>query len=447
MSGIFATLIAFLLKKSKKAYCAGGLLFARSLPTLRCGKGGEQTTACSIFSTSSNLAVILSCVLSFSSATAAPFESKDTPISDFVSWFAQQTGQTVVLGQGVTGSVSFSAPALSDDEYPTFFLSVLRAHGYELTHDYGVYTVVVDQHKVETLAPTYAKLYRLTHVRNSKVVDLISTMMEASQTQAVNGKSLKNYKVETLPTTNSLIITGTQAQIEKIDLLIDGIDQYQRQVFIEAIVTESDVGDSQEVGVNMQLALNKAGFVSNTSLIDKALDNVLFYDGGDFSALVKAISKAQDTRLLSRPNLLIMDRERGYITVGQNVPFLVSKEVTDGGKTIQQIERKDVGVSLDVTPHVMNDHVVLKITQKSDSVTNSSIASDIITNTRTLQTVVKVKSGQTITLGGLISTEDRKSVSGVPVLMDIPLLGGLFRSEGVNSVDKELKVTIKTTIL
>lgn len=380
-------------------------------------------------------------------SSAAPFEAKDTPIADFASWFSTQTGLTVVLGHGVKGEVSFTAPELNEQDYPAFFLSVLRAHGYELSHDHGIYTIVVDANKVETIEPSFVKLYKLNHVRNTKIVDLMSSMLEATQTQTLNQKSLKNYKVEVLPTTNSIIVTGTRIQLEKIDALIEGIDQLQRQVFIEAIITESELGDSQEVGVNMSLALDEAGFISQPTSIKKAVDNILFYEGGDFNALIKAVAKNQNTKLLSRPNMFIMDRERGYITVGQNVPFLTSTEVTDGGNQVQQIERKDVGVSLDVTPHVMGSHVVLQITQKSDSVTDSSIASDIITNTRTLQTVVKVEDGQTITLGGLISSEQRDSVSGVPVLMDIPLLGSLFRTEKTNTVEKELKVVIKTTIL
>ncbi|WP_367989845.1 hypothetical protein AB2S62_21795 [Vibrio sp. NTOU-M3] len=142
-----------------------------------------------------------------------------------------------------------------------------------------------------------------------------------------------------------------------------------------------------------------------------------------------------------------MDRERGYVTVGQNVPFLVSKEITDGGNSVQQIQRQDVGVSLEVTPHVIGDEKVLKINQESQAVTNSSIAADIITNKRTLQTVVSVKDGQTIMLGGLISRDERKRISGVPVLKDIPWLGALFRSERNERVDKELRIVIKTTLL
>ena len=375
------------------------------------------------------------------------FESKDTPIAEFISWFASYTGQTVVLGQGVTGKVSFTAPELEPQEYASFFNSVLRSHGYTLKHDNGVYTVSVDANSIETLEPSFVKLYRLMHVRNTKIVSLMNSMLRATQTQTVNKKAVENYDVQILPTTNAIIVTGTQDQLTKIDALIQGIDRPQKQVFIEAIITESEIGDSEEIGVNLELALDKAGFISQPTKVDKAVDNLLIFNSGDFSALVKAVQSSENTELLSRPNMLIMDRERGYITVGQNVPFLTSSEVTDGGNTIQQIERKDVGVSLEVTPHVMGDDVVLVINQESSSVTNSAIAADIITNKRTLRTVVKVQDRQTIALGGLISSEDRASVSGVPLLMDIPLLGALFRSEGTNQIKKELKVVIKTTVL
>lgn len=247
-------------------------------------------------------------------------------------------------------------------------------------------------------------------------------MLRATQAQTTQKESNSNYDVQILPTTNSIIVTGSPDQITKIDALIAGIDRPQKQVFIEAIITETLIDDSEEFGVNLELALDNAGFITQPIAIDKAVDNLLFYDSGDFSALVKAVQSSEDTELLSRPNMLIMDREKGYITVGQNVPFLTSSEVTDGGNTIQRIERQDVGVSLEVVPHVLGDDVVLIINQESSSVTNSAIASDIITNKRTLQTVVKVRDRQTIALGGLISSEERKSVSGVPLLMDIPCL-------------------------
>ncbi|MFA0267237.1 secretin N-terminal domain-containing protein [Vibrio cyclitrophicus] len=393
--------------------------------------------------------LLITFCLSLSVRASAPavFESRDTPIAEFVSWFATYTGQTVVLGQGVTGKVSFTAPELKQSEYASFFDSVLRSHGYELGYSNGVYTVSVDTDTFLPTEPPVVKLYRFQNVRNTKVTELVNSMLRATQAQTTQKQSNSNYDVQILPTTNSIIVTGSPDQITKIDALIAGIDRPQKQVFIEAIITETLIDDSEEFGVNLELALDNAGFITQPIAIDKAVDNLLFYDSGDFSALVKAVQSSEDTELLSRPNMLIMDREKGYITVGQNVPFLTSSEVTDGGNTIQRIERQDVGVSLEVVPHVLGDDVVLIINQESSSVTNSAIASDIITNKRTLQTVVKVRDRQTIALGGLISSEERKSVSGVPLLMDIPLLGGLFRSEGTSQIKKELKVVIKTTIL
>ncbi|WP_275668012.1 hypothetical protein [Photobacterium phosphoreum] len=119
------------------------------------------------------------------------------------------------------------------------------------------------------------------------------------------------------------------------------------------------------------------------------------------TAFKNAISTNSKTKLLSKLHLLITDREQGYITVGQNVPFLVSTEVTDGGNT----ERQNVGGSLRVTPHIIGDTVLMNINQTSSSVSNSDIVSDIITNNRQIQTVIQAKDGQSIILGGLVGEE------------------------------------------
>ncbi|MBF4333912.1 secretin N-terminal domain-containing protein [Vibrio anguillarum] len=450
MKRLIASLLSFSLKKKTKNYCAVGKLQACAVVALRCGKvvNKQLVKFINYFSTSSKFVLLIALTCSSGHANETQlFESNNTPIGEFVSWYSGQTGLKIVLGQGVSGAVSFTAPDLLPSEYPAFFDSVLRSHGYLLEKDSGAYVVKINTQELTIFEPAEVKLYRLNNVRNTKIVDLMTATLRATVSQSLKDKPLDNYGVQVLPTTNALIVSGTAEQLRKIDAIIEGVDTPQRQVFIEAIITETELGDNQELGVNLQAAFDSAGFITNLALIDKAKDNVLFFEGGNFDALVKAVSTNQHTELLSRPNMLIMDRERGYITVGQNVPFLVSSEVTDGGNTIQRIERKDVGVTLEVTPHVLGGEVVLVINQESSTVTDSAIAADIITNKRTLSTVVKVSDKQTIALGGLISSEERNSVSGVPVLMDIPLLGGLFRSEGKKQVKKELKVVIKTTIL
>ncbi|MGR6834093.1 secretin N-terminal domain-containing protein [Aliivibrio wodanis] len=392
--------------------------------------------------------------LSFFSTAAVPvqnFETVNSPISDFVRWFSIESGQTIVLGNGVNALVSVNAVGLTRSELAPFFTAVLNSHGYELKKQNGFYTVVVDEKAIEPLEPTSAKLYRLTHVRNNSVTQLIQSTLNGSLTQTNTESKIpvNSSSVDILPTTNAIIVTGTKKQIEILDTLMKAIDKPQRQVFIESVISETEINDAQEIGVDMAY-LGSAGFELVSSPIgafDALNDSHAIYKGGDFTALVKAVYQSQNTKLLSRPNILILDRERGYITVGQNVPFLTSTETTDGGNVTQQIERKDVGVSLTVTPHIVGDNILLNIKQESSSVSNSAIASDIITNTRTLQTSVKIKNGQTIALGGLISNEEKKSVSGVPLLMDIPWLGELFKSTSTDEVQKELKIIMKITVL
>ena len=375
------------------------------------------------------------------------FEASDTPIGDFVAWYAKQTGLKVLLAQGVTGTVSFTAPRLLPAEYPTFFESVLRSHGYLIEKDGDSYVVRVNPDAYNTVKPSDVRLYHLNYVRNTKVVDLISSALKATNTQMVKDKKLDNYMVQVLPSTNAIIVSGTPEQLEKIELILSGIDKPQRQVYIEAAITETEMRGSDELGINLTGALGDAGFSTATTSSNRVTDNLFIFQGGNFSSLIKAVTTNKNTKLLSTPNILIMDRERGYITVGQNVPFLVSKEITDGGNTVQSIERKDVGVSLSVTPHVLGDMVVLQITQESSSVSDSTLAADIITNTRTLSTVVVVKDGETIVLGGLISHETKTTESGVPLLKDIPVLGNVFKSTSKEDAQKDLKVIIKTTLL
>lgn len=398
------------------------------------------------------IALSLLFLSSFSYATPVQnFEAVNTPISDFVRWFSIESGQTIVLGSGTDQDISVNAVGLTREELAPFFNAVISAHGLKLIQKDGFYSVVLDETVIAPIEPVTAKLYKLQNVRNTKVITLIQSMLNSSLTQVNTDtkKPINKSSVDLLPTTNAIIVTGSQTQITLLDTLIQGIDRNQNQVLVESIITEVQLNDAKEVGLDMSY-LTSSGFELISSPIksfDPLSDSHAIFKGGDFTALVKAIQNSEDTKLLSKPDILIIDREKGHISVGQNVPFLTSTETTDGGKTIQQIERKDVGVSLTVIPHIIGDHVLLQITQESSSVSNSAVASDIITNKRTLQTVIKVQSGQTVTLGGLISTEDRESVSGVPLLMDIPYIGQLFQSTSNEQIQKELKVVIKTTII
>ena len=140
--------------------------------------------------------------------------------------------------------------------------------------------------------------------------------------------------------------------------------------------------------------------------------------------------------------------------MGQNVPFITgSYSNTGGANTVQNpfqtIERENVGITLKVTPQVNEgDSVVLDIVQEISSLTGTVLsASDLITNERKIETKVLAADGDVIILGGLVRDDVQDSEQGVPILMDIPLLGRLFRNDVVNVTKQNLLVFIRPSIV
>jgi general secretion pathway protein D len=394
-----------------------------------------------------------------------PFVIKQSPLADFVQWVAQQTNKNIILGKGVEGKISINVSKLDDQDIVPLFKKVMAANGFSVEDNNNDLIVSVDTNSQVDMQPLDAKVYALKHIRNTKALTIFNMILSSANTEEkidgvgedISHVTVSRHSVDPLTASNSLLVIATKAQFSALDNLVSQIDLSVKQVIIQAIILETDVSDSKELGINFGVSGsgNSASLDSSVDLSQSAVSLGLSLGGviplgttGNFSGLISALMLDEKTNILSTPNILVMDRELGRISVGQNVPFLVSTQTTDGGVQTQSIERRDVGVSLSVTPHVLGSgEVVLKITQESSSVTNIAQARDIVTNQRSISTVARVLDGETIVLGGLISNETRKSVTGVPVLMDIPYLGRLFKSESERKAQKELMVFIKTMVL
>ena len=411
--------------------------------------------------------VLILIILSLSSIAQAKlldsFEARKAPIEDFVNWVSKQSSNNIILGRGVEGTISVHVKNLDSTEVMSLFSQVMQANGYQVIHESDFYKVVIDKAQTVNIEPLETKLYQLNYIRNTKAREVFNSFLSVSspsnkldEKELIAKVSIANHSVEILPNSNALLVSAISEKITALDEFVSAIDKDSKQVMIEAIIMETDIGSSKNLGINLSSALSSNGFslVSTTANAVSDLTKLsvggsaVYSSGGDIRGLVTALINDENTKILSTPNILVMDRERGHISVGQNVPFLVSNEVSENGNTIQQIQRKDVGISLSVTPHVLSSgQVILKINQESSSVTNSTQASDIITNKRSISTVAKMMDGETMALGGLVSEETRQSESGVPMLKDLPFIGRLFRSESKETVQRELTVLIKTQIL
>ena len=188
----------------------------------------------------------------------------------------------------------------------------------------------------------------------------------------------------------------------------------------------------------------------------KTLPNgAIFGLGNDnFGMLITALSATGKSNLLSTPTLLTLDNQPAEILVGQNVPFQTGSYTTDAsgaGNPFTTIERKDIGVTLKVTPHI-NDGATLRlvIEQEISSIAPSTglnaQAVDLVTNKRSIKSTVLADDGQVIVLGGLIQDDTSASASKVPLLGDIPGVGRLFRSTREARQKRNLMVFLRPSV-
>ncbi len=283
--------------------------------------------------------------------------------------------------------------------------------------------------------------------------------------------------------TNALVIGADPQDYDTLRSVIGQLDIRRLQVYVEALIMEITSDLQKEFGVEWRTTNDftkpNAGpsFIGQTSLSNPSnpnninaasanpfllnglaigvVDGLITWQGQQFlnlGALVTALQSNTAVNILSTPNLLTMDNEEAEIVVGQNVPFLTGTVPTTNGVTnpFQTITREDIGLKLRVTPQITTgDSIRLDIYQEISSVVPGTVNNPqgLLTNKRSLKTSVVVRQGQMIALGGLIQDQDNDSVTKVPLLGDVPLLGQLFRSTTHERQKTDLMIFLQPTVI
>ncbi|MEQ1368331.1 type II secretion system secretin GspD [Acinetobacter schindleri] len=284
-------------------------------------------------------------------------------------------------------------------------------------------------------------------------------------------------------TQNSLVVKADPQLMREIESAINQLDTRRQQVLIEAAIMEVEGTDADQLGVQWALGDLSSGIgLINFDNFGASLKNIAagyltggaagagsaigtgtslvigdYREGNDgsrklYGALIQALKETTKSNLLSTPSIVTMDNEEAYIVVGENVPF-VTGSVSTGAAGVANpyttIERKDVGVTLKVIPHIgENGTVRLEVEQEVSAVArDKGQASDLVTSKRAIKTSILAEHGQTIVLGGLISDNTSYGRQAVPGLGAIPGLGRLFRSEGKSNQKRNLLIFIHPTIV
>jgi type II secretion system protein D len=279
--------------------------------------------------------------------------------------------------------------------------------------------------------------------------------------------------------TNSIIVQGPPSSVEIIEKLLDQVDVKADQVMISTVFGQLSLGDSTSTGVDWLRAFrgNEDGGIgfSNlggegatgsdpTGLLDPITGTVAgtfpnqsglsLYGkiGNSLAAYINLLSTSNDFTVLSRPSIFTANNRKGTISSGKRVAIPTNSNSFTGGGVSTNVEYRDVVLKLEVIPLINSEkEITLQIALVSDSIGKDTPIEGLGNipeiNTRELLTTVTVPNNQTIVLGGLITSNDTESVTGIPILSDIPGLGRLFSTK-TKGVDRdELMIFIQPSIV
>jgi general secretion pathway protein D len=289
---------------------------------------------------------------------------------------------------------------------------------------------------------------------------------------------------------NSLIILASTAEYRNVLSVIKKLDKRKKQVYVEAMIVEASIDNLFELGSRWRGIVEQDGdpvVIGGVGIMDQSAMQSIIYglsgasvggmgnfldipittigDDGSvsqneltvpgFSALFSLQEFKGIVDILSTPQILTSDNEEAEIVVGENVPFITSKESdpTRDVSVFSNIERQDVGVKLTITPQIAEgDYVRLDVYQEISSVIQG-ISEDIVLNLgpsttlRSTKTNVVVRDGQTVVIGGLMEEKSEENITKVPILGDIPLLGWLFKFRTTSKEKTNLMVFLTPHII
>ena len=344
-------------------------------------------------------------------------------------------------------------------------------------NEFRLLQAVIDQLDIERPIEGDVHVVYLKHATATDLVDILNNL---SRDRTADGEDAIQQVVQADEATNALVVHAPNDQFRTIKRVVEKLDVRREQVYVETIIAEVSTNRAADLGIEWQFndVNSPTGQTSGSTDFSEQsggltlgyLNNLIVDFTGvvvpDLSIVLRALRSDTDTNILSTPNLVTLENEEAEIVVAREVPFITGQFTTDVGTTttvavgddlavnavnpFQTIERKDVGITLRITPQINAGNTVrLEIEHEISNVADIAIqaATDIITDKRSIQTTVEVDDGQIIVLGGLIRDDVVGTVEWVPILGKIPVLGALFRRKSKDAVKTNLMIFLQPKIV
>lgn len=265
-----------------------------------------------------------------------------------------------------------------------------------------------------------------------------------------------------------ITVTAPRRIIKKVEEYLNSLkEELYKQISIEAKILEVSFTSEREVGIDWESLLNSSPFTFNMSFGSSSASQPLGSSGSraftlnakSFTTLISAIEKQGKTRVLANPKISVLNGQPALINVGRNVTYIdkVTTTVEDGViKTDVTTKEKTSGIVMSIVATIMDDdEIILHLTPVTSQLEEPIVYRDFgdstvglpVTNVREMSTIVRVKKGEMLVVGGLIDSTDDGKDAEVPLLSKLPLIGRLFSLKSKVKLRKELVILLKPEII
>ncbi len=302
--------------------------------------------------------------------------------------------------------------------------------------------------------PIGANNVHVIYLKNAMAKETAESLTAALINLRITGtlETTQSVNVTADEGTNALIITASPQDYKLIAEITEKLDIIREQVLVEMLIMEVSEESLEEIGVDWatvdEAVSGSVRFFAATNFgprVDFASGDLEGLSIGawkktgsttSIGSMITALKKETGVNILSTPHIMTSNHQKASIIVGENRPFVTESRITETTDlltptVIKTFEYRDVGISLEIVPHISQGGLVrLEIDSEFTKLVESTASSDTPTTAkRRAQTVVSMNSGSTIVIGGLIRDDKTTVERKVPLLGDLPLLGGLFRYE------------------
>jgi len=387
-------------------------------------------------------------------------DHNDTPIDAVIRQLAETADLDFIKSPNVIGKVTVT---LTDVPLEEALNNILAVHGCTYVLTENVIRIITTAEMVEKAEPILTKTYEIVYVDATEVV----TALDKFKSPMGSVSSIKG--------TSHIIVTDTESKIREITALLDKIDRITPQILVEARIYDITSRDKLDLGVDWAAGRDTAftagvigtnptryhnadpfvtsGFSAATSKTAATTNGFfrfgLLNDKIDIDVQLRAEKEITNAKLLANPRILVLDNEEATFDIVTEHPYV--ERTISGNQITETVKFKEVGVKLTVTPHVTRDgmlrlHIQPEFGVFVERVTIATSNVPVV-DTRKVNTIALIRDGHTVVLGGMRKKDVSKQINKIPLLGDLPLLGGLFRFEGEDTAVTELIVFITPRII